>query len=329
MKNIACLAAWSILSALLPGQGAAQPAPADDRIAKVYDLGAVLAAVGPVARGAALGARDPGEPPAPPNPARVALEGLGTAVRAFVRPELRADEEVQILGERWLVLLGRAEQHAWLERFIADGAADAIPLGRLVVQVVALPTATFGIEVLPALQQGDAKPGDATLLEPGDATDAFVKAMLAHKDGTRIDVAPVDLLPLRPSSQAVVNQTAYVRDFDVEIAQGTVIADPVVDVIQDGFSLQAVGKSLGESIGLSVQAQLVELQRPIPTFTTTLGVGTPVTIQLPQVSSAKVDAAVEMKPGQVLALTLPPLAGKRCLALVRIDAMPPRKAQGR
>jgi len=42
--------------------------------------------------------------------------------------------------------------------------------------------------------------------------------------------------PTRNNIQ-VTQQTAYVKDFDVEVAQGAVIADPVVDVAQDGVVL--------------------------------------------------------------------------------------------
>lgn len=36
---------------------------------------------------------------------------------------------------------------------------------------------------------------------------------------------------------AVTTQRAYLKDFDVEVAQGAVIADPIVDVVQDGAIL--------------------------------------------------------------------------------------------
>lgn len=36
---------------------------------------------------------------------------------------------------------------------------------------------------------------------------------------------------------SVTTQRAYVKDFDVEVAQGAVIADPIVDVVQDGTVL--------------------------------------------------------------------------------------------
>ena len=87
---------------------------------------------------------------------------------------------------------------------------------------------------------------------------------------------------------AVINQTAYVRDFDVEVAQASFIADPKVDVIQDGIVLdvQPIIKYDRKYITMqSLPRPVAELQRPIPTFTTSLAGSTlPVTMQLPNLT---------------------------------------------
>lgn len=83
---------------------------------------------------------------------------------------------------------------------------------------------------------------------------------------------------------AVINQTAYIRDFDVEVAQASFIADPKVDVIQDGIVLdvQPIIKHDRKYITMQLQPTVAELQRPIPTFTTSLAGNTqPVTLQMP------------------------------------------------
>lgn len=86
---------------------------------------------------------------------------------------------------------------------------------------------------------------------------------------------------------AVINQTSYIRDFDVEVAQAAFIADPKVDVIQDGIVLDVRPTITHDRkhIVLSLQPTVAELLRPIPTFTTSLsGQTTPVTLQLPQLT---------------------------------------------
>lgn len=86
---------------------------------------------------------------------------------------------------------------------------------------------------------------------------------------------------------AVINQTSYIRDFDVEVAQAAFIADPKVDVIQDGIVLDVRPTITHDRkhVVLSLQPTVAELLRPIPTFTTSLsGQTTPVTLQLPQLT---------------------------------------------
>jgi type II secretory pathway component GspD/PulD (secretin) len=84
---------------------------------------------------------------------------------------------------------------------------------------------------------------------------------------------------------AIINQTAYVRDFEVEVAQAAFIADPKIDVIQDGIVLDVKPTVSHDrrKITLNMQPTVAELVRPIPTFSTSLaGTTQPVTVQLPQ-----------------------------------------------
>ncbi|MBL8722476.1 MAG: hypothetical protein JNK49_00435 [Planctomycetes bacterium] len=84
---------------------------------------------------------------------------------------------------------------------------------------------------------------------------------------------------------AVINQTTYIRDFDVEVAQAAFIADPKIDIIQDGIVLEVEPTIQHDRkyIILNLNPTVSELTRPIPTFTTSLAGSTlPVTLQLPR-----------------------------------------------
>ncbi|GAB4156854.1 MAG: general secretion pathway protein GspD [Planctomycetota bacterium] len=99
---------------------------------------------------------------------------------------------------------------------------------------------------------------------------------------------------------AVINQTAYVRDFDVEVAQAAFIADPKVDVIQDGIVLdvQPVIQQDRKYVILQLQPTVAELTRPIPTFTTSLAGSTlPVTLQLPRLTVTNFSTTVRVPDG--------------------------------
>lgn len=294
-----------LLVSPLLAQGAGPAQAPDLRLAKIHEVGRLLPEAG--------AARDE---------SRQSLASIASAVRFLMQPALHDDEELQVLGERWLALLGRAEQHAWLERLTRGELADAMPLGQLQVQVVTFPVARFAMDVLPALQAGDSA-REVAVLEPGSATEAFTKAVLSHQDAKVMALDPAVLLPLRMASTARINETAYVRDFDVEVATAAFLASPIVDVVQDGLRVQAMAARRDDgTLALSLHANLADLLKPIPTFTTSLGIGKPITIQLPHVTSVKVEAKVELRLGQVVAVAMPAVAGKQCLLLVKVAELP-------
>ena len=107
------------------------------------------------------------------------------------------------------------------------------------------------------------------------------------------------------SNLTVMNQVAYVQDFDVEIAQAASIADPVISVVQDGVILDVrpVVSADRRFITVELRPTVAELQRPIRTFTTSLGVsGNSVTIQLPELEISRVRTSIPMPDGGTVLL---------------------------
>ncbi len=102
----------------------------------------------------------------------------------------------------------------------------------------------------------------------------------------------------------VLNQVAYIQDYDVEIAQAASIADPIVAVIEDGVILDVrpVVSADRRFITLEMRPTVAELRRPIPEFTTSLGGGTAVTIQLPELEISRVRTSVPMPDGSTVLL---------------------------
>jgi type II secretory pathway component GspD/PulD (secretin) len=103
---------------------------------------------------------------------------------------------------------------------------------------------------------------------------------------------------------AVLNQVAYVKDFNVEIAQAASIADPIVDVIQDGVVLDVrpVVSADRRFIMMELRPTVAVLQRPIEEVNTSLGSQNAVSIQLPQVDIQKVRTTVPMPDGGTVML---------------------------
>lgn len=102
----------------------------------------------------------------------------------------------------------------------------------------------------------------------------------------------------------VLNQVAYVKDFDVEIAQAASIADPIVDVVQDGVILDVhpVVSADRRFITLELRPTIAQLQRPIAEAVTTLGSQNSVTIQLPELEVQKVRTSIPMPDGSTVLL---------------------------
>lgn len=84
---------------------------------------------------------------------------------------------------------------------------------------------------------------------------------------------------------ATVGQTAYIADFEVEIANGTVVADPVVKVANDGLSWDVCVFVDPDSPAYLVasRAKFTSLRRPMREFGTTLiDGGAEMKIQIPE-----------------------------------------------
>ncbi len=107
----------------------------------------------------------------------------------------------------------------------------------------------------------------------------------------------------RASMQAL-RHTSYIKDFDVEIAQASAVANPVVDVVRDGVVLDVrpVVSADRRFITMELRPTVMQLELPIPTFTTTLGAGQPVSIQLPNVTLQRVRTTITMPDGATVML---------------------------
>ncbi|MCB9914307.1 MAG: hypothetical protein H6828_04035 [Planctomycetes bacterium] len=102
----------------------------------------------------------------------------------------------------------------------------------------------------------------------------------------------------------VLNQVVYVKDFDVEIAQAASIADPIIDVVEDGVILDVrpVVSADRRFITLELRPTIAQLQRPIREVTTTLGSQASVTIQLPELEIQRVRTTIPMPDGSTVLL---------------------------
>lgn len=133
----------------------------------------------------------------------------------------------------------------------------------------------------------------------------ILRAVEKRQDGEIVNSQILSVVNRGRGHVAIINQTAYIRDFDVEVAQAAFIADPKVDVIQDGLVLdvQPVIMNDRKYIVLNLNPTVAELERPIPTFTTSLAGSTlPVTVQIPVLTVTNFSTTVKVPDGGTVLL---------------------------
>ncbi|MEZ5979266.1 MAG: hypothetical protein R3F34_13730 [Planctomycetota bacterium] len=123
----------------------------------------------------------------------------------------------------------------------------------------------------------------------------------------RVEVVTAPRLLVFNSARAnlqVLNQFAYVQDYNVEIATAASIADPVIQVIQDGVILDVrpVVSADRRFVTLDLRPTVAVLTQPILNFVTTLNVATTVTIQLPELEIQRLRTVVSVPDGGTILL---------------------------
>jgi Flp pilus assembly secretin CpaC/tetratricopeptide (TPR) repeat protein len=138
--------------------------------------------------------------------------------------------------------------------------------------------------------------------------DTQVEAILrATQKYERVNTVTAPKLVVSNTQRAhlqVINHVSYIKDFDVEIAQGAVIADPIVDVVKEGVVLDVRPTVSNDRrfITLELRPSVATLVRPLRTFTTTLGVGSAVTFEVPELKKESIKTTVIMPDGATLLL---------------------------
>lgn len=123
------------------------------------------------------------------------------------------------------------------------------------------------------------------------------RAVEKNVDTSIVNAPRLTIFNNQRANLTLVNQIAYVKDYDVEVAQTAFIADPLIDVIQDGLTLD-VRPTVSHDrkyVTLEVQPTLATLVRPIRTFETNLsGLSTSVVFELPEINYSQASTTVKV-----------------------------------
>ncbi len=139
-----------------------------------------------------------------------------------------------------------------------------------------------------------------SLLDDAELNLVF-HAVAKSKRATLLTAPKLTAFNTQRANITVVNQISYVKDYDVEVAQAAGIADPIMGVIQDGLVLDVKPTVSNDRkyITLELRPTIATLIRPMPTFSTTLGMvgSTSVTLHIPELVVQKAQATVRIPDG--------------------------------
>lgn len=269
---------------------------------------------------------------APPNVDPLATPPLTQGPQAvadllgrLVEPALGPDDTCQVLGDRWLAVLGSPAQIASAERLFRLAVERRQHPIEVQIRLLEVGDKDFLASVkkhLTEVVRGE-RPRFESVLEAQDAKQ--LEAVLAGlKEARSIDAPRLSVTPLQRGHIAVIDQTAYVRDFDLERNEDSVIANPIVDMVWSGSVTNVCATCLpDDTVGLSCDVSFQELQKPIQTYETTIGKAkVPVTIQLPRVAGTRLRQTAVLGRGALVVLATQKVDGDWIVAQVRANAAP-------
>ncbi|MCB9933037.1 MAG: tetratricopeptide repeat protein [Planctomycetes bacterium] len=129
--------------------------------------------------------------------------------------------------------------------------------------------------------------------------NAVIIAVQKRKKARVLTAPRLSAFNTQRANITIVNQIPYVQDFELNSATSAAIANPVIDTILDGMVLDVKPTVSNDRrfITIEVQPTVAELVLPIPTFTTTLGPTSSVTIQIPEIKLQTVQTTVRVPDG--------------------------------
>lgn len=250
-----------------------------------------------------------------------ALTALEEVVRQNMEPTLRDGvDELRPLGDNLLVLRGSDEQHAWLRGFLeTQRTTDS-----LVTMTAKVWSAPHGLgQRLMSVPEGETQ----QLLE----TRADVQDILSRATDLGLETITSPKLmtyPRQRGTVSILNQIAYVSEWKlVRVApDDALLADPVIDVIQEGLTLDARAVPLAPGFwSIDTEVKFANVERPIATHKVPLGDdGQQVEIALPVVRTVGMSSKFSIgSGGGALFLTHDRVDDRDIVVLLQVEEFDP------
>ncbi len=140
------------------------------------------------------------------------------------------------------------------------------------------------------------------------AISAILRAVEKSSQSNIVQAPSVTVYNGQRAHLTAITHTAYIKDFETEIAQASVIAEPIVDIVREGIVLDVkpVVSSDRRFITMELRPTIATLKREssgeFRTLTTSLAVGESVTIELPELEIKRLRTTIVMPDRSTLLL---------------------------
>jgi hypothetical protein len=251
-------------------------------------------------------------------PAPAAFAGVDAFVRGFLDPPRGSDDDVRLLGSHQLVVLGSAQQAAFVENLVAKAVQHRNEAVTVDVRLLAMGPGLFERKVRPLLEKTEAEAADGPIkaVLGGVALQtlrlAFVDPACQHLQAMVVCVRLLERANLR-----LGNEVRYTADFEPDVRDASKPAMPVTRSLFDGQTVDVMATILGKD-QLAVQCEVTqsEVQTPLPEAKVSLGTGDPVTIQVPRVRTTHFEQRAVQPAGSSLVVASRRQSGDWLVAVI-------------
>ncbi len=201
-------------------------------------------------------------------------------------------------GDGLLVVVAPRAGHAELQGVLGTMRERALPAVAIGSYVIRSPAAAALGADLSGLRPGGVMPLD-------DVAQRLARWQSAG-DAEVVSGPVVTTLGDAPASLTAGREVSYVEDMDVTVAQGTLIADPIVSTIFDGLVAEFRAYPAESGIRIAVDATVTDLGGEFDVVTTDLdALPEPVRIQRPSFVRTQVERLVTVADGGSFVIRLP------------------------
>jgi len=235
------------------------------------------------------------------------VDALARAVASLDLAEARA--LVEKLRSRFASAPeGGATARAWprLTPLDVGGDEDELPPVDPDAPIVDVTTRILDVDaaLLPQLLALGKPAEAATVWLDEAAADKLDELIRKHADGLTVVTAPrLATYDGQRAHISILNQIAYVQDYEVEISNDVSVADPIIGTLNEGLvvDLRPHVAADGKAITLEISVTQAEVNRPIPEIQVAAGPST-VTLQVPEMHVRQMRSTVTLSVGHVAML---------------------------